>query len=486
MRINVKTSACLIAVPISLIGVAIGITATNYFIIWISILLLYVSLVFYVLKNRDTTIVFAGFLITFFTFLMGKYGIQTLMGEIEPVFDNAIFAEESMYIYISLLSLFVGYGMFRKRRKLTAGTFDDDNLTNYIKATREIGVYSRYLFYICIAFSIVVNIDIASRTFGNIYSLAAINSRMPFVIQKIAQMSGMLYWIFLSTLPNSKKAKIPTILFSINAILTLFSGVRGTAIRYIMAVALYYFFRHKNRGQLQDDSVWITKGMRIVSVVAIPVLIVFLGLFANVRLGEGLQFNGLFKGILLFFDQQGGSADLIGRALYCKNRNMLPSTNSSYTLGPIINLIREGVIGKLLGMDSFASGGQTTLLATHGNNLGATITYLMEPLYYNAGGGFGTCYIAELAIDAGIVGVIAFNIFLGWLLNNINYFMSRKWWMNALGLLIIKDVLYMPRDFALSFISSIFSVTNLLPLILLAIIGNQINSKRLIRGDDKL
>ena len=156
--------------------------------------------------------------------------------------------------------------------------------------------------------------------------------------------------------------------------------------------------------------------------------------------------------------------------MYCKESGLLPDTNQSYTMGPIINCFRNGFLGQILGYSLLSTSSQDVALATYGNNLGATVTYLMAESYCFIGGGFGTCYVAELAVDFGYAGVIIYNFFLGWLFNNINYFRSEKWWKNAFGLLIIRNIIFMPSDFALGFIASLLSVTNLLPLLILLIL----------------
>ena len=266
MKISKQMFPCILMLLISFFGMLTGTAVYNFYITWLSILVLFFALVCYVLKKGSNTIVFAGFLITFFTFLLGRYEIQTLNGKLVPLFEDELFNEECIYVYVSLLSLFLGYVFFKKRSWLTENNHKYGNLINYIKSTKKIGTYSRFLFFVFVAFSIIVNMEIASRTVGNIYSLAATSSRLPFVVQKIAQMSGILFWIYLSTLPDSKKAKLPTLLFAFNSTLTLLSGVRGTAVRDIMAISLYYYYRQRNRVVLEDDSIWITKGMKFASI----------------------------------------------------------------------------------------------------------------------------------------------------------------------------------------------------------------------------
>ena len=43
---------------------------------------------------------------TFFTFLIGKYGFQVTNGKLDPILENAVFVKESIYVYITQTSHF--------------------------------------------------------------------------------------------------------------------------------------------------------------------------------------------------------------------------------------------------------------------------------------------------------------------------------------------------------------------------------------------
>lgn len=481
MILNKIKASSFIALIITFVLAFVGRLFENYYIIWLSIIVFYLVFFLYSIKQRDKTIVLMGYLISFFVFLLGRYVIQFFCGRIEPFLEKEVFLEESIYAYLSLAFLFIGHTIFEKKRKITDSKENQLYLIDYNKSTKKIGAISRQCFYICVIFSLVYNMDMAIQSIGNIYTVSSAVSRMPFFLQKIGQMSNMFYWCFLSTLPSRNKTKIPTILFVISVSLTLLTGVRGIAVCNIMAVCLYYIFRQMCRGKLQDESIWISKRIKWLVVFLIPAVIVALGIFADVRQGNGIRFTGIINGIIYFFEQQGGSIDVIGRTIVSQNQGLLPSTNNTYTFGPIINVIREGIIGKALGVSINFGDGQTELLATHGNNLGATLTYIFDSDYFYNGGGFGTCYIAELLADFGIVGIIIYNLFLGWLINNINYYMSSKWWLNAISFLIIVNIFFLPRDFSLTFVNSILSTTNILPIVFLLLMSSF--NKNLYKGD---
>lgn len=467
-RNGLSIFASLITVTLFLLSIV----CNDIYLMWFTILIVFLIIVLHVRMNGGKDIILSGFLISFFTFIMGKYILQMFAGNIQHEFSDLIFLKETAYVYLSLISLLVGYIIFKPKREITedAGQI----FIRYRQLNMLISRYAAMLFIVSIIFSIAVNIDKASMGFGNLYSITrTIESRLPFWIQKIGQMSSMFFWVYLSTLPSKRQIKIPIILFLFNATLTLFTGTRNIFVIDFLTVFMYIYFRHNIRDKLKEE-IWISRKIMIVIASLIPFIVVFLGFMANIRLGEDIQYEGLFAGIKFFLEQQGGSADVIGYGVYCKESFLLPATNTSYTFGPIINYFKNGFLGGVLGYNALSTSSQDVALATYGNNLGATVTYLMANRYYFIGGGFGTCYIAELAVDFGYVGVIAYNLFLGWLFNNINYFMSGKWWRNAMGLLVIRNIIFMPRDFALGFVASCFSVTNLLPLLLVLLLEKYI------------
>lgn len=459
----------------------LGFFSGDYILLWISILIVFGCSVVYAVKNKDNNIVYLFFLITFYTFMLGMYVVQIISNDVKLIFGKDIFLKESFCVFISLFALLFGCIFFRKNRaERKFGVISKEWCLDYKRKTKFVRKISRYCYWVTIICSIIVNLEIMSRSFGQIYGSVSIASSLPFFINKVAQMSSAFFWIYCSSLPTKKQLRMPSCCFVINTLLTLSTGVRGTMVRNCLALAMYYIFRNKIAKDNQEAE-WISKRVKVCMIILIPIAITFLGLFANYRLENDFKFNGLINGVKSFFEQQGVSIDVIGRTIYCKDNGYLPDTNSSYVLGPIINIFKNGILGKLFDISPIDTQIQSVDLALKGNNLGATITYLTLPSYYSIGGGFGTSYIAELVADYGYIGLIIFNLFLGWLINRINFFTSDKWYLNAIGLLLINDIIYMPRDFALAFIASLLSLTNLIPIITLLAVDNILKNKT-IRG----
>ena len=83
MRINGRTIICFFVVVIISLGALVGGFIGSGHVIWVSILAIYAVLVWYTVRSGDSTIIYIGFLITFFTFLLGKYRSEEHTSELQ-------------------------------------------------------------------------------------------------------------------------------------------------------------------------------------------------------------------------------------------------------------------------------------------------------------------------------------------------------------------------------------------------------------------
>ena len=210
---------------------------------------------------------------------------------------------------------------------------------------------------------------------------------------------------------------------------------------------------------------------------AAVIFIAFMGMYSSIRLGE--DSGNLLSGFGGFFSQQGGSVNVLKWSIQHKAELKMENTNYSLSIITHYNRITEQ-IGRFL----FGSLGDGTDL--HSGNLGKNITYLIEPIYYGTGGSFGTAYLAELFIDFSYIGIVLYNIFLGWLLMKMGDMMGdmgyRHWIINVYFLYMIRALYFLPRDSAFSFISPLLSTTNLLIIIVMVLAVNLLARKSLWRS----
>ena len=453
-----KDSIIFYFIPSVVVLFLIGIAVDSLNVLLVSTMLVYGCMAVYAYNKQDATVLM-GFLVTFFVYLLGQYVTLWINGEVwYDKFDRHVMKVTLSCLFISLVSVFVGF-VFSKHNSKNSKMSIMSTYNEYTESNILIKKISGTLFYITIIFDVIVNLEpalfVQQGTYLDLYT--DYTSQLPTVVHKIAQANKLLFCVYLTTLPSKKEMKMPCILYLFSNFITLFSGVRGTIVNCVIFVFLYYFYRQRMSRKMETGEVWISKKLIVLTAVAVPFCIVFLSLYNNIRNGTEYEYNGFFNEILLFFENQGGSVNVIGYAEDLKDR--MPETNTSYLFGPVINLFKYGFWG------SFFGGGEairnnTLQMAMYGNNLGATVTYLAFPEQWLAGMGLGTQYIAEAYVDFGYVGVALFNLFLGYIIFKINFVTTNKWYINALLVNIILSILAMPRNFGTSFVAELVSVFN--------------------------
>ena len=128
--------------------------------------------------------------------------------------------------------------------------------------------------------------------------------------------------------------------------------------------------------------------------------------------------------------------------------------------------------------------------ALHGKNLGATLSYFVLGNRYLNGEGTGVQYISELYVDYGYVGVIIYNLLIGYLMGRITMSIeSRKYtnpYLFAVSFLILGDMVYIPRNFALSWITNLTSIGYIMVIFVIYLISNYKYNKEIkYQGDKK-
>lgn len=457
----------------------IGYSDTSLSLMMLSILVLFGGTLAYSLSFGNKMIIFTAFLVCFFTFVLGDWGINFLAGENwGNNFDRATIRHVLVCVYLSLFSILIGAMLGNIKSEKTQRQVD---FKEYQKQNAKFEGTIRVLFYCTIIFSFMTVVKRAIFVFQHSYidTYNTTEYAMPYMVQKLALASDFLFYTYLAILPEKKKAKKPIFIYFIVKLLSILGGVRGTSVKATIMVLAYSFFRNTT-----DEEKWVKKKHIIMLCIAVPVAIVLLSLYNYWRGGMSASYYGFWNEFINFFTTQGGSINVIGYEK--KFHNALPETNISYTFGSIINWYRYGFLGKIInfftGQEFINLSSSKIKMALYGNNLGSIITYLVMPYNYLAGVGLGTQYIAELFSDFGYVGVMLFNIFLGWFITKCRFVYFKKWYWNAISISVTYILFGIGRDFALSFVPYYVSVAN---WTMIAIIHGLSKVKLRKRGDLK-
>ena len=214
-----------------LVVLAMGITVIflsvplNWPVLITAILVIWIMLMYYTLKNAEVRAAYLVYLIAFFTFLIGRevlerYGLHT----ITLVFSESINHHAELCILLALISTFVAYLISSKFKTKSTNKTINYNSDTY----RVVRTVSKYFFYITYSFTLLTVLDVVRFVFKNGYYAyyTSYVSGLPYVLIKAGDIAPISLWVFLATMPSKKSVKLPVALYVIYLIVSLGTGRR--------------------------------------------------------------------------------------------------------------------------------------------------------------------------------------------------------------------------------------------------------------------
>lgn len=418
------------------------------FLIVTLILLLLINFIFCIYSFKDSFLLLL-FICMFFLFLCGQIIIDFItFCPVLEIFSVSTKQFIVLTLNISLVFLCASYYFFKRKE-----TFIE---YIYVKNNRSIFFMNLFLsvFIISCFFMIVKYIEMGLYLFNNGYLSIYTNfkSQLPTFCDQIANLYRLSFFSYICLFPSKKRTIYVSLIFIIISFFTLLSGGRGTLMLNV-AVTLTYFFIRDNLKI--DKTPFINKKTIIVFLFCIPLIIIFLNFYNNIRYGfTTINFNFL-NTIKDFIYNIGGSCKVIGYAY--DNQSLL--TNNYYSLFPFTNLINPTTYLP-----------NSVEIATLTNNFQYSISYIVYGARYLMGEGTGGSYIAEIYTDFGIFGICIINIFYGFFLSKFIYFFKKNYFLASLLLLSLTALFWAPRDSVFSFLTLPFESKNIFLFIFIYIL----------------
>ena len=402
--------------------------------------------------------IFLAFHMTFFLFLLGEVFAANLEGFKQDFsssindFGLSIKSHIFLSLFLSLIGLLIGGKFFDSNRKTT---IDFDWNSNGVVALRQIS--RKILLYLYI-FKFILELEkifyVAATSYVDLY--LTFNSSFPIVFVRLGDLFGLSFLLFLATMPSYREAKLPLILYFILGLFPLIYGQR-TNFGLIILFLLIYLVLRRSLSLNGDGNLWFNRKKLIIVLVSIPFMLIGMLAISYIRQGDSFQSSGFLHSLVSIIGQQGGSVGIIGYER--EYGNQMPQS-FPFSLGFILDFFKNSFIIRPLGIfDYYAP--QSVGLALHGNSFGSTLTYLVMPHYYLSGGGLGSCYIAEAYHDYGYIGLFLINILYGFVFNIFNCKQSSVW-VVFVGLMVVENMLIIPRGNSLDFLRCFFSYTLLI------------------------
>ena len=423
-------------------------------------------------KGLNVNITFLAFLLTYFTFLLPRIIFPLFLNTDQLAFDlgETVFKEEinvfvNFILYIALLSVYVGYriAFLYYYNNINGKTcFYNQN------SVKRVRCFSKYAAFIFSLFALIVVLDQIRYVLTNGYFVYYLDYEpsIPYVFVFLAAFFDSFVIFYLATMPPKREIKwIITIYLLVN-IASIGMGQRGGAVLSIIFVISYFFLRNSiNTGEKK----WIGRKGIIAIILSVPVLVSSLFLISFIRSEKDFDVNDSTNLITSFFYQQGVSVNVLG---YAKMFDEILPEGKLYSAGKIIDFLNHNAISQLL-FDAEPVKPQTYEHAVKDHTLHATLTYYGSPSLYFSGGGYGGCYIADLWVDFGIIGVIVGSMIYGLCLGGIRRWCAQSFWKSTVALMMYTNIIFAPRANFIDFIYVFVPFTSIIAFSIIFTVKNK-------------
>jgi oligosaccharide repeat unit polymerase len=359
---------------------------------------------------------------------------------------------------VSLLFVFAAYklgGIFWRQREEkclnpTVSSVSRNPILPILRKLSEIVLYISSVPFLYILFQSAIAV-----VRGGYLNSFTNTTQIPSIVSRMSMFFVPAFAVFLATIPTRKQMKWPLMVYGIYMLSSLFTGRRNTLVCEALMLMIYFVMRDnllsKDKRILKKSTVLYTGFFGIIAMY-------LLQLVAFVRAGITDKPRGLFATLISFLNSQGASFRVIMQTV--NNINLFnPATSYVYLFYPFEMFVHNNVITRtLFGLKPIIEV-QTPEFVSTTHNFAHVLTYLVDPKRYLEGGGFGTSYVAESYVSFGIIGLIVVSIFIGLIFRFFSSLLTRSWVVITCGLLAIKSFVYIPRDFALLWVTEVFNIT---------------------------
>lgn len=439
------------------------------------VMFLFVMLMVFNIKNYKKNIILIMFLMCYFMFLLGSYFMYEFFGYSRGVvlFDTKTLNHIYLSLLISLIGISIGY--YTSSVNIEGIRFRSNaSKDEQFRKASIVLFYTSYIPYFIIEILRVIKVREIGYT--ELYMDEAV--RIPYLIALFAYGCRIYFFVYLSTLPDKKEARIPILLYLIYSCITLMTGNRSIFVVNVSLIFIYFILRSSDNSRKNE---WISKRKIITLMIIVPFFIIGLDIVGRIRFNNTIFETNRSSSFIDIFVKQGVSSSVIGYGKLYEHR--IP--RKIYSFGSTIEALKYNPISNILfNFNSF--GGNSIQKAINGNSFAHIISYLVLPYGYVRGRGLGTCYIAEAYNDFGYFGVLIFSYVYGIVIKKCSSFTSKTILGRSITLMLIGSLLMIPRSNADSIISIFIKSELLVAIVLLNIVMIVYNNLRKRRKIIKL
>ncbi|MFS1931117.1 O-antigen polysaccharide polymerase Wzy [Vibrio cyclitrophicus] len=362
------------------------------------------------------------------------------------IFDNSIQIKMLWTIYISLVSLNIGFLLNKKLSKYYIGS--------YSEASQGEAYFGKLLVYIGFLPTLLKSLYLGYLVARYGYLTIFLNPdlfRLPLIVSFLSMLFPIGFFLcHIGGISDRRFMLFINVLFFISIISEVFIGKRGPVLTQLLVLLWFFTYHYGTRISIKK--------------LLIYAFIMILG--SQMALNFRTSGNKETPNILLsFFHQQGVSVQLLGYA----ERYEVDKYND-FSVFDLFRPIYQNIdmfYHKISGVNYNFSPSERM---ERYNNYSMIIANSTDSSKFDSGFGLGGSYLTESKLLLGFFGLIIVNIILGYILSRVEYLSGRSNYIYGIFFLILPDIIYLPRSYLFEFAN-----TQMRPVLLLLIILFTIN-----------
>lgn len=280
-------------------------------------------------------------------------------------------------------------------------------------------------------------------------------SRLPLPVSLLADGFDFVVMLGLATRPGRLVSSALLGLYLVDGLASLAALQRSGFFLNFLVICVYLAWR-----ALEKDEASARKVLKrlIYSLVGLaPIFAIVSNRVASLRRPQGEVEGGVVAQLLDFLYAQGVSINVI--AFTEQFAGSIPPSRF-FSFGPLIEFLKYRVFSIFSG-ETLPVGNDPSR-AIEGHQLSHTISYIVMPDAYMAGGGYGSSFLAELYVDGALAAVLIGSVLLGIVLGWLPRALGSDIAITTLGLLVARELFFVPRGSFVGFLVNPFSLGNLL------------------------
>lgn len=424
---------------------------SNYNYQIVSILVLYIGIV--ISLGRKDVIVFL-FLSSFMIFLVTRSFIDYIEGyRWFEGWEQQFISKATTVLYLSVFSLFIGMKTAtRMTPSLSIPKTSEKRVNKYFSLGENKSLFIFLiltLYIISYLFHFYIELDKYLFMRGRLYEdfYLYYNPNFSIVIRFFSGVNIYLLLLLLSLKPNKFMTYLLFLFHIVATVPTLLIGQRGDFMLAAVLMVVYFLIRATTDTKIK----WINKYNVTAVVIMVPIIILLMSYVNEGRHGGTFDFSGFFSTAKTFIHKQGVTFDAFMHGIQSEGEIRELTGSKNYVFGEIIDFLKYNPLSRILFKTTPLPSGNNVVKALNSGSYAHILSYVTHHSYLK-GFGFGTSYVSELFHTYGTIGVILFNILVGGVLVKLRDMYEKNVYLRFISLIIISNILYIPRQSFASFI----------------------------------